>query len=441
MSETLLFLFGLGLTSIVIWVRVGRSADHNLHVPFFVYTGSYLVTTGIGAAIIAASDGDLAVLQAYGLDLKPLTFLGGPLYWVMLFAPLIIPGLVVLQFRRDYLTEQVLNVALPRNDNLDQITLMTVSFGFIGYCLVRLAMSGNISVISMWLTLQGDAAGIVGLRVDLIPVLGREFFGILYIALPTLSSASLYVFYHKPTLLSGAMVFLTVFSIIFLNLAIMQKSPLLIYFIILGFGFYELRRFRIWIAVIFVLSLICLLTVLQSFFTQDWTIVNSMELIIFRLASSFPYYLNLFPDLLPYTGPDLGLHLIGLCDSPLDHEEVYNYMYPQTTWAQGAAPAPAHVRAYAQLGPAFALLTVVICGFFIRAIATLRMRINGPSSFALYIASLLFLYYSTQTSLRESILSCYGIVWALISLSIPLLVSHLGEITRSRAMFSALERH
>jgi hypothetical protein len=95
-------------------------------------------------------------------------------------------------------------------------------------------------------------------------------------------------------------------------------------------------------------------------------------------------------------------------------------MYPQVTWAQGAAPAAAHVRAYSQAGMPFALVNLAIVGIVIKAAGGLRSRIHGPISFALYLQLLIFLYFVTQTSLREAIISCYGIFWAVIAL-LPLI--------------------
>src|SRR5262249_46525153 len=153
---------------------------------------------------------------------------------------------------------------------------------------------------------------------------------------------------------------------------------LLIYLLFLGIGLSELKAIR-WASVGLTLGLVLIvLTVLQSFFTANWTMADSAKLVVYRMAASYPYYLSLYPEVIPYCGIDCGLHLLGLAEPKTDALDVWSYMYPRDRWVQGMTPAAAHVRAYAEAGVPYSLAMMVAIGAIIHAISQLRGNARGP---------------------------------------------------------------
>lgn len=409
---------------LVVWL-VWRYVDPAVRLPYGLFCGFYILTSGIGGAVAAVTNGDILDTLGWGLDLSVLQNINTLSYWTMLYGPLIVPGLTMVVLHDFSLPERSVEGCLKNyRDGLDNSTLLTVFGLFAGYCFGKLALQGQLGSIFMWFTLKSDFLSMMLLRENLMQNLGSIFFGLVYITLPMLSFCALYrlIETRKATwlatfgLLSG--------SNVLLCMALMQKSPVLLYMVFVGIACVELKLVR-WQALGGVAgAFLVILTTLQSFMLEDWDYFRSINLLTFRMAQSFPYYMSVYPDVIDYAGIDLGLHLFGIGEVARDNLDVFNYMYPDVTWVQGAAPGPSHLRAYAQGGIPFAMLTLVLIGMCLKAVVALRKSIDGPASFAIYISSLVFLYYLTQTSLRESVLSCYGIFWAVVGLVPLMLFNH-----------------
>jgi hypothetical protein len=99
-----------------------------------------------------------------------------------------------------------------------------------------------------------------------------------------------------------------------------------------------------------------------------------------------------------------------------DNVRVFQYMYPQVLWVQGAAAAPAHVRAFAQGGFTAAIFVLLLTGVLIALIGRLKNVSDRPLLFGLYIQGLICLYFLTQTSLRGAFIESYGLKYACFAL-------------------------
>jgi hypothetical protein len=414
---TSIYPLGFAGITFLLWFFLWRKLDADVRYPLALYCAIYVVTTLLGASLIALSNGDILSQLNYGVDLRVLTDLGSLTYWSLLFAPLIVPLLWVLLFSKNLVAEEIFARVLPHfRDRLTIASLLVTFTGLASYCILDLYWNGYLGSLLTLVSFRGDYLSIIVLRAEMISTLGSSFFGIAYIALPTLSQCALYQYAHTRSWAWQLAFIFTLLVTAFLCISTIQKSLVLIYLFFLGIGLAELKVIRWWTLGIVLTMIILLLTVMQSFFLEDWDIWRSLDLITFRLASSYPYYVRLYPDVLPYIGIDWGSHLIGLGEPPADSLDVFDYMYPGITWVQGSTPAAAHIRAYAQAGPLFAVVTLALIGFLLTAIGGLRRRIKGPLTYALYMQTLVLLYYLTQTSLREAVLSCYGIFWACVAL-------------------------
>ncbi|MFO1021004.1 MAG: hypothetical protein U0903_09940 [Planctomycetales bacterium] len=408
--------------AIAVTALVWRYGAPAVRMPYFIYLGFYVLTTGIGGVALALTNGDLLETFEWGLDVSVLGDLNNLRYWALLYGPLLIPGIVIVLFQDFRVVEYGIETTLASyRDGLNCSTLLLVYLAFMAYCIAKLAMHGYLLGITMWFTLQGDFLSMMVFRDTLVTTLGTLFFGLTYITLPMLSLCALYQF-GKTRKMAWAALFLFMFGgNVFLSMTLVQKSPVIIFMVFQGIACVEMKLIRWQGMIAMFCGIVGMLNLMQSFYLQDWDYARSLNLMIFRMAHCYPYYMAVYPDVLPFGGIDLGLHLIGIGEASRDNFDVFKYMYPQITWVEGATPGPAHVRAYSQGGEWFALFTLALIGFALKAVGSLRGRINGPVSFAFYIQSLVFVYYLTQTSFREAILSCYGLFWAFIGI-IPLVL-------------------
>lgn len=413
------------LTSVsaFLWYVTLRIAPE-IRVPLLVYGGFYILTTLIGAAIIGVTEGDVLLQLEYGLDVKPLSGVGSSAYWLMLYAPLLVPVGMFLLLRDAKLIDEALLSVIPHHNTTIKTTGFLSIFGlFAVYCLARLAWSGNLLAITHWYSSQSDYLAMIAVRYELGEQLGSAFFGIIYIALPTLSFVALH---QAVQTRAFAWKLLTVFAIgvvSFISLSLMQKSPFILYLAFLNLALLDLKVVTLKVFAISAALVILSLTALQTMMLESWELHHSINLILFRMASSFPYYQSVYPELVPFAGIESGLHLVGLGAAATDNHTIFNFMYPDVK-TQGAAAAPAHLRAYCQAGYLYALVTLAIISIPLKASTLAYRHRQSPFAFAIYMGLLIQLYYVMQTSLREALISCYGIFWVIVAVCCVMLVAH-----------------
>lgn len=398
-----------------------------LRVPLAVFLSIYLLTTAIGGVIISATEGQVLIERSYSIDLSILDDVGSELYWSLLLMPLVIVPLTAYLFRNRF------GRAAEHAARLDSafapcspLMFMGVVLVFSAYCAADLVFKGYGGSLLAWS--MGDYISMIQVRSDMATSLTSVFFGIVYSALPAFSQYALYqAVKTRSTSWRLALAF-TIAATILLCMTLVQKSIVLVYLLFLGAGLVHLKVLRPRSLLAFLAVLLILLTGLQLLFLEEWDVFRSVNLVVFRLASSFPFYVNAYPRLLPHGGIDFGLHLIGVGDRIRDNVDIFDRMYPGVTWAEGAAAAAAHVKAYAQAGLWYSVVTLILVGMITAWIARLRPLLRGPIGHTLYLQALVFLYYCTQTSLRESIVSCYGFFWTTIALVSIILVSPKASV-------------
>ncbi len=406
-------LLGFSLLSLLIWYFVMKWADPVVRLPLIFYCGFYFVTTLIGATLIGLTDSKCLEPLAWGLDFQILHDVNNVRYWWLLFMPMIVPPACVLLFNKSRIIDTVVKgTAIRLNSTSSQLGYIVVYSTWAGYCLGKLYVTGQIGTIFKWHSHRGDYVSMILQRTEMATMLGSVFFGLIYITLPMLSFYALYCAVRQPGLAWKAIFCGSALTTAVISLSLMQKGPVLLFFVFIGIGLVELKVIKPRSLAIVGAALVFFLTTLQRFMAESWSYEQTFNLIVFRMAHSYPYYMNIYPDVLPFFGIDFGLHLIGMGEIASDNNIVFNHMYPYCDWVQGAAPGPAHVRAYGQGGMLFAFVTLSLIGVGIKMAGILRRHIAGPLSFSLYMASLVCLYFLTQTSAREALLSCYGICWA-----------------------------
>lgn len=420
------------LLALVSFMLAWHVADPALRLPLAVYCGAYGLTTVAGATMAGVSGIGLLDELGYSLDTAILPDLGSFKYWLVLYAPLFAVPWSALFFNR--LWRRAPSPAPEQTLRPEAVLLVFLVFS--AYCFWRITAGGYGVALGSWFDSRGDYMAMILLRSEIMAGLGRVFFGLVYISLPALSFAALYQCMRLRTVgWQGVFVFTCAVNAI-LCLATMMKGQLLIYLLFLAVGLFEIGTIRPRTLLLLLAGVVASLTMLQTFFIEQWTIADSATLIVFRMASSFPYYLSLYPDVLPFGGIDVGLHLFGIGQPANDAVDMFAFMYPTIDWVAGAAPAPAHVRAYAEAGVPYSLLVTIVAGAVVAFAASLRRRVGGAISFAFYLESLVMLYYLTQTSLRESIISCYGFFWTVVALAALAVAAHFDRNVVARAASS-----
>jgi hypothetical protein len=410
------------VVAVALWLLANRS-DPWVRMPLGIYAGTYLLTTGIGGILIGCTKGEILEWMQWDINLNLLPDVNSLKYWALLFAPLIVPPTCILCLQNDSRFKPGIQKSVQVvNESLTSFALGGTFIAFVGYCIAMLVFHGQAGNILLWFSLQGDYLAMIWQRQAVGDTMGSAFFGIAYITLPTLSFCALYQ-YRRLRTSQWKMTFLVIAaSTVLIDMELMQKSPALVFFVFIGIGLIELKTLQLRSLVYIFGGLIVAITLFQSLVSEQWGWLQSIQLLIFRMAHGFPCYVNVYPDVLPHTGIESGLHLIGLGEPARDCFDVFTCMFPNApAGLNGALAAPAHMRAYSQAGLPYALVTLVIIGFMIKGIGAMHRRIAGPISFAFFLQSLLFLYNTSQTSLRESIISCYGIFWCAVGL-LPLLV-------------------
>ncbi|MBM3999275.1 MAG: hypothetical protein FJ297_07010 [Planctomycetes bacterium] len=419
-------------------IRASRACPANSRMPLVVALGSYLVTTFLGALLTGLFGVDFLDIEGYGLDLSVALDVGTAKYWLLLFAPWIGIAGVIAATSPSGLGDAARRPGVPPGHVRGPVSMAhtLLVFGLLAaYCVMRLRASGNLDVASTWRSNRGDFESLMFVRDSVTRAMGTLGCGLIYTALPCLSFVALFEASRLRSRAWAAAFLGCAGTCVFLSLASAQKSLVMLYVGILGVGVAELGWIRVRTLFAVLGGMVVLLTLLQSYFIEDWDYRQSVLLMLLRVSTSFPYYASLYPRTIPYQGIDIGLHILGMAPSPRDNLDVFNSMYPGVRWLQGSVAAPAHMRAYSQGGVAYAMLVSVGIGFAVAMVMRLRARARSAIGFAFYLQSLVTLYYLSQIAPLDTLLTSYGMLYALFGLG-PL---WLLESTRAPATRLAID--
>ena len=145
--------------------------------------------------------------------------------------------------------------------------------------------------------------------------------------------------------------------------------------------------------------------------------------VIYRMASSYPFYIGLFED--PAKRCGIQSNRIPFLPAPRCNlaVTVFAKMYPQVRTIVGMAPQGAVVSAYGEVGPWFAWLVMVASGLSIGIVAAGAEVLRGPVQVAAVVANCTFAYYLTQVPFLGALTFSHGLVFFLL----PLAVTALSE--------------
>lgn len=422
-----------------------------IHLAIFTVVFAYIATTGLGAALIATAPGQQALVDFMYPEAVPLswmTTIGTPLYWSVLLSLVVVVPTIAL------LTERICRRAAPTVRIPDSPRWIPLGIAGLlsAFCIYKLAMAGGLTAHELW-DRSVCFSEKMERRAELFGLLGNRYYSFCYSSLPVLASFLLakYILY-KDRIAGIGFVSLSILLTWF-YVAMIMKAPLIIYIgvvavtlILCGVGF--LRTAAIAAPLIAVAYIA--LSVLQFCNHQkaSWDVdlhgnasadkaktlvykaVYMTRAVTFRMASSFPYYLQEFSDPKERCGlelPPLPAIPRQTCFPPT---KVFGLMYPSVTYVKGYAPAPVNVSAYSELGISYSFIAMILTGILIGMISFFANGRN-PLSISLGVVACLFSYYVTQVSLTGSIFDSYGLVWLLLPVGLIVLINSAQEYFRS----------
>jgi len=410
MTSIMLMLFG-ALTVIIVvaaftWPRLSTGGKQCVT----MYVVSYAFTYGIGGVWIGVTDG--AILGSYFRDRLyiPSILAFGSTYWIVLLAPVIVPMVIVAIFNSPG------RRLAPRTSGLcGRAPFVALFAALAGYAVFRIFHTGYgvVNALTNMKTLYGDTASILEQRLQLFEPGTSAAFGVIYSALPALCHVAL--FHARWTRgWRGIALGASVVTLVLL-LATFQIAPAAVFAaaIVISASSLGLVRVSARIAFSYGVAFLFVLQGLNGWKFGDWTFLENIRHLVFRMPAALPYYLSCFPTTVPFLGTDWFGSVTGGGADPGSPFIVARYMYRDALGGSAMA-APAQVQAYAEGGLLNALLAVVAIGAVLVGIALLYRK-SGQSAIwhGLYIQGLVAIYYSTQTSFRGIIWHSYGYFWTL----------------------------
>ena len=441
--------------------------------PVIVYICAYISTTVIGAVAVLTSFGQEQArifLPEFAPEQMPT--LGSPLYLAVLFGPLlVVPAFALIGLRvGDTLWGggPRLKVADPGTRTL--YGLMAI---FVGWCLYKLGATGYL-IPDFMLDQTKTCADRITRRVELLSQLHFTFYAFAYAALPFVSVMFLvkWIRDHKAADLVGFMASFVV--IFYLYASIYMKAPFAIYFLILLVGLLAagLRWWKVFAVIGAWLSLHSLRTHIalgctgygemslptpppsaapalqsrqpsaapvpwrpnrrpsaaparsqpippspgESPLRHELQLSTRAQLIplvrnlIFRMALSFPYYMETFKDPAERCGIEDDRIPFIPKQTCFPANKVFSAMYPSVTYVQGQAPASAHVSALAELGPWFAFVVMIAAGLAIGITSQLARHCGPVLRIGVITAVSVFAYNLTQVPFMGALTYSQGFI-------------------------------
>jgi len=372
------------------------------------------------------------------------------------------------------LTERAVGRFFTERTAIDVPTWVAVviSAFLVAWCVYKLAAAGALSAQELWDRSVAFSQRMER-RVELIRLLGNQYYAFAYSSLPILASFLLAKAVLQRDRVAFAAFCILSAILLWLDLAIIMKAPIIIYIglialtlILCRCGAIRSLAATVPIAVVLYFSL----TLLQFSDLQldrwpgetkaatwsnatmppgammpmapsgaiapiapSWdapkpttlSVIENRVLYLlrsatFRMASSFPYYVQTFAE------PDqrCGLEIPKLSLACFAPTKVFRLMYPKINYVTGFAPAPANVSAYAELGITYTFVATAICGGIIGLLAFFA-RGRDPLSISIGAATCIYAYYVSQVSLTGSLLDAYGLFYLLLPVAAMMAVRWL----------------
>jgi len=151
---------------------------------------------------------------------------------------------------------------------------------------------------------------------------------------------------------------------------------------------------------------------------------------VFRMAASMPYYIQIFSNPDERCGIESNSLPLLPRESCFPAKKVGTRVNPGEI--QAFQSAPAHVNAYAELGPGYALIVLLLGGSILGFSWGIARKAQSPLFWSAGAAVCVFAYYLTQASLVGALTHSYGLVWYLFPLVMAVVIQALARLAISR---------
>lgn len=396
-------------------------------IPIVLYGISYLLTSVIGASALAIEpvyDYWSQMTKEYN-NIQVLNEIGGEGYFFLLLSPLVLPQTFCLLFysifawfRKYEIRRFSLNLRLSIGVAPIFISFITIAF----ICIADLHFN-NLLLNLVNVTSSADYSEHIFARQRAFSSLSNFYFGMLYVGLPTLLACMVSFYLDRKSYLRLVLIIFSFGLIVYLTLSTIQKAPILILIIFIGSVFWIKNKLTLKkIAIIFILGV--------SYLTLAYSMVGAGEggglslalfQIIFRMSSSFPYYLSFFPDYHQFTGIFYGLGFFGFGSDGSEAMWIADFMdLNGGLLISGNAPFGFHIMNGYVLGGYWAVVVVeIIFGFYLFISSRWCDSAKSPVSVASAAYFAMWSYYLSQSSFSQVLgRQSWGYVWVLLALTI-----------------------
>ena len=419
-------------TSIDIRMTIQRSRRI---LPWLVFGGGFLLTTGIGATIIGLSDG-----RRWGIDelrqrnlqinmdaLAVLDFRGTD-YWLLLALCVSIPALGIIFYWLVGSPGQratppcVIGPALP-------VARLFFACG-IAWILGRVFLglpNALESIVGAW---TGDIEYHYKVRYSIMAVLSPQEFGMAYTGLLILLTIPLRRALVTSRTWEAWIEFgVWILAYEFLAIVLIQKLLVSQSLLVIALSLCTAKNFvGQWKRLGLVCGLFFLLIHLaMSSLVSSWSATSTVDHIIGRSADSYPYAIAIGPQhsfgIGQYIVGSLlgGPHVLGT--TAQYNIDLYKLMYPKN---EGAVSLAAPVWSYCDVGIWGAVITMLIISGICSATSSLSRYVDASLwAWSVYILFLVQIYYLTQIPIIGIIFWSYSVVYGIAALGFVRVVATL----------------
>jgi len=423
----LAFAIVVGLLGLAVAAHTFAAASPSLRIALAIYNGFYLLTSVVGAVLVTDSSFQLLWMLVYpGMDVTWLNPGGAYRYWILVLGPLLVVNFVA---SRLYMPFRPAATAVARNldFNVSIVSVSLVGVAMVAYCLFNLASQGFLGAGLPGAENVGVYRENIQLRAEMARALGDMHYGFVYMGIPAVCIASFFRALQVRSLAWWGLTFCLFVALCILYVSTLTKGNIVVFFVALGVAAYLMGAIRVRGMVIIGLGSIAVLTSLDALLagTGLFEFAATGSNIILRMSSGIPFYVDVFPAQEPFVGIDYGLQWFGIGPEVPANLVVFNYMYPKITWVQGAAPAAAHISAYAQGGIGWSIVTMILIGGVIAFFGMLGSVARSALARSAFVGGTISCYYSTQVDFAGMINHSYGYKWWLAGI-LTILAVELG---------------
>ena len=387
------------------YFRFWNLIPKNMHFYIVSFASLYTLIGLLGGALVGVSEADwLLQLQPQGgyriLSTEKISW---PLYWFLLYLPLwLFPLAITSVFHVLPSPKEVENKKIAFRMDFTVITFLALVFAvtFRNYPMNRFVD---------WILGGGDFSQMIQQRGQVLSSLNYFSLNIFYVLAPAffaslcfrlLKDRKWYFLFFAPFTL-----------VLILAFTILTYQKLLFFMTLLvagGLLFYK-KVLPVALVAVSAVAMPGLLVLLSLLSNNPYGFVEVFAHFILRTGSAISYYTAYISQSYYFPGYDMPLDGRTI----KDNVEVFRYMFPVSSWKGGTSSAPFHLRSWFQGGLLFVLVEFVIVGVLINGIQRLGSFFNEGRVYFESL-SLVFFFYLCQTSLKDCLVSSYGMVLSLL---------------------------